>query len=425
MADSSDTIPILISLEELDPQPEPEQPNIHEDPDLQSPDPLDQWCSSISYAADDHNCNPFASASFSFVPSPTTTVPDTVGSGSCCGGGGGSDWFSQTDSDSDSGSDRDISCFVTDLFERRRDSGGSGDRGSGSGIGGFEIELESGELSVDSRVDGLRAVEFDSESDCEEDGVARVSDFDSLNGSDNGNDGVNRVCLEDQRSVYEEFDWEEVEERSNERENLSIVIDDEVEEVPPRASEFVVEVEDEETPVEALRNLEWEILLAINSLAANASLERSSTDDTGSDSFLAIQDDYSDYFYAVGVEYDTFFEQFIESESALKGSPPAARSVVENLPFVELTPEQLRREDVVCAVCKDKILVEEKVKRLPCCHYYHGDCIVPWLGIRNTCPVCRYELPTDDPDYEQRKTQRARRGSSRESEVVFNFELFA
>ncbi|PON58040.1 43kDa postsynaptic protein [Parasponia andersonii] len=421
---AQDTIPDVRTLEEPDPNLQGRRTHV------QNLDSISQWCTSITDVTDDHNCNPFASASTSFVPSPVTLV-DAVGPGSSCA----SDWFSESGSESD----RDISCFVTDLFDRRgseQHDVAYGDWNSGLSlndlvIGGSEVgdefgsnfggEIELGERSGsrggDSGVDGLRVVGFDSESESE-DGNFGVLGFNSLHDNDSGDrnsrvndwDNHDNPCLEDERSFFEEFDWEEVEERANERENLSIVIDDYVEEVPAG--------EDEEAPEEGVRSLEWEILLAINNLAMNSSLERNV--DSGTDSYLAVQDDYT---YTVGVEYESLFEQFIETESALKGSPPAAKSVVENLPFVELTVEELMKDDVVCAVCKDQIVVKEKVKRLPCSHCYHGDCIVPWLGIRNTCPVCRYELPTDDLDYERRKSQRAHRGPSMDSQVIFNFEL--
>ena len=37
---------------------------------------------------------------------------------------------------------------------------------------------------------------------------------------------------------------------------------------------------------------------------------------------------------------------------------------------------------------------------------FHSDCVTKWLEIHNTCPLCRFELPTDDPNYERERKER-------------------
>lgn len=91
------------------------------------------------------------------------------------------------------------------------------------------------------------------------------------------------------------------------------------------------------------------------------------------------------------------------------GAPPAARAVVERLQVVAVRGEEVVQE---CAVCKEGMEQGELTTGLPCGHFYHGACIGPWLAIRNTCPVCRYELPTDDPEYEKRRARRHSAGGS-------------
>ncbi|CAI9784964.1 unnamed protein product [Fraxinus pennsylvanica] len=90
--------------------------------------------------------------------------------------------------------------------------------------------------------------------------------------------------------------------------------------------------------------------------------------------------------------------QFVDNETGLKYSLPAAKSVVENLPSVVLSKEVTGASNnvVVCVACKDEVAIGKKVTRMPCSHLYHGDCIFLWLRIRNTCPICRYELHTDN-----------------------------
>lgn len=107
-----------------------------------------------------------------------------------------------------------------------------------------------------------------------------------------------------------------------------------------------------------------------------------------------------DYFIGPGLEQ--LIQQLAENDPNRYGTPPASKSAIEGLPTIRITVELLDTDSSQCAVCKDIFEVDEEAKQMPCKHIYHKDCILPWLELHNSCPVCRYELPTDDPDYEQR-----------------------
>ncbi|KAJ1260007.1 hypothetical protein BS78_10G199300 [Paspalum vaginatum] len=102
------------------------------------------------------------------------------------------------------------------------------------------------------------------------------------------------------------------------------------------------------------------------------------------------------------------------ADAAAGGAPPAARAAVERLQVAAVGGEEAAQG---CAVCKDGIARGELATRLPCGHFYHGACIGPWLAIRNSCPVCRYELPTDDPEYERRRARRRSAGGGSTPQV--------
>lgn len=108
-----------------------------------------------------------------------------------------------------------------------------------------------------------------------------------------------------------------------------------------------------------------------------------------------------DYLDARG--FEEFLEHLAETDSSRRGAPPAAVSFVNSLPRVVINEEHEKRDGLVCAICKDVLSVGTEVNQLPCFHLYHPYCILPWLTARNSCPLCRYELPTDDKDYEEGK----------------------
>ena len=53
--------------------------------------------------------------------------------------------------------------------------------------------------------------------------------------------------------------------------------------------------------------------------------------------------------------------------------------------------------------CKGGDVNCESIARLWCGHMFHTDCVIPWLSKQNTCPLCRYELPSNNPTYELKR----------------------
>ncbi len=47
-----------------------------------------------------------------------------------------------------------------------------------------------------------------------------------------------------------------------------------------------------------------------------------------------------------------------------------------------------------CLVCQCSYEDGETLRKLPCNHYYHVDCIDQWLQMKNTCPVCKRSIST-------------------------------
>jgi hypothetical protein len=91
------------------------------------------------------------------------------------------------------------------------------------------------------------------------------------------------------------------------------------------------------------------------------------------------------------------------------GPPPASTRALQQLPLISVTThdlvEPVNRE---CCICLGENELHQRVLRLPCAHIFHPQCAKQWLTKHNTCPVCRYELPTDCPHYERGRLERMR-----------------
>ncbi|KAL8089672.1 hypothetical protein AgCh_039232 [Apium graveolens] len=101
--------------------------------------------------------------------------------------------------------------------------------------------------------------------------------------------------------------------------------------------------------------------------------------------------------FLMGSGFDRLLDQLSQIEMNGLGRsehPPASKSAVESLPRVEICDRHVSGE-AQCAVCHESFVLGVEAREMPCKHLYHSDCILPWLAMRNSCPVCRFELPSE------------------------------
>ncbi|KAJ8747737.1 hypothetical protein K2173_014512 [Erythroxylum novogranatense] len=94
--------------------------------------------------------------------------------------------------------------------------------------------------------------------------------------------------------------------------------------------------------------------------------------------------------YFVGPGLDLLLQHLAENDSNRYGTPPAHKEAIDALPTVTI------KEKLQCSVCLDEYGIGTEAKEMPCKHKFHKECILPWLELHSSCPVCRYQLSVDE-----------------------------
>lgn len=63
------------------------------------------------------------------------------------------------------------------------------------------------------------------------------------------------------------------------------------------------------------------------------------------------------------------------------GPPPMPKDQIQGLSTVEISDEQVKSNNLQCTVCMEDFQVGDSARQLPCEHFFHEDCILPWLQL--------------------------------------------
>ncbi|XP_035216296.1 E3 ubiquitin-protein ligase RNF126-like [Stegodyphus dumicola] len=102
--------------------------------------------------------------------------------------------------------------------------------------------------------------------------------------------------------------------------------------------------------------------------------------------FLNLHSNPGDYAWGRG-GWNAIITQLINQLDGT-GPPPLPKEKIDEIPIVNIRQEQVDK-NLQCTVCMEDFKYQEPVRRLSCDHHFHNDCIIPWLELHGTCPICR------------------------------------
>jgi hypothetical protein len=107
----------------------------------------------------------------------------------------------------------------------------------------------------------------------------------------------------------------------------------------------------------------------------------------------------------------------------VQGQPPASHDARFSLKT--LNTDDIRKSLEIgtslhvedCVICRDNYEASSIIREMPCKHFFHEDCLFKWLDNSNQCPTCRYEIMTDNIEYNETVKNRM---ASRDVEICAN-----
>ncbi|KAK9718385.1 hypothetical protein K7432_005558 [Basidiobolus ranarum] len=103
-------------------------------------------------------------------------------------------------------------------------------------------------------------------------------------------------------------------------------------------------------------------------------------------------------------EEDDFFDMYLTGnpqsgynslvESDIPGCISLAEEMIKRLPLIS----DRECAKTKCAICHEEFenkQTDYQMRRMPCGHAFHQDCLLPWLQRVNSCPLCRRKINVD------------------------------